>query len=122
MNLLETARQYVNGVSILKDWLDAGGITVDKELAQSRANICLKCPKHNDNWSIVESVAVEIRKQVGLKNHLNLKISGEKQLHICGACQCVLKLKVWLPLANILPEPEERDKFDKSCWLLLEKP
>ena len=118
MNWTERVSQIANGAKVLADWLGHGGITVDKEVAQSRADICLKCPKHVKDWPILESAADAIKRQIEIKNHLDLHVRGEKSLHFCAGCGCVCRLKIWLPLENILPEPEERAKFDPNCWLL----
>lgn len=118
MSLFNRASQIMNGAKVLGDWLGHGGVTVDKETAQSRADICLKCPMNVRDWSFLESVAATIKKQIGLKNHLQLRVTGEKGLHFCFGCGCVNKLKIWLPLEKILPEPDERAKFDSNCWLL----
>lgn len=121
MNLTERASQIVNGAKVLVDWIGHGGVTVDTEIAQFRADICLKCPMNVRDWPFLESVATAIKKQIGLKNHLQLRVTGEKGLHFCSGCGCVNKLKIWLPLEKILPEPEERGNFDERCWLLTEK-
>jgi hypothetical protein len=118
MNWTERVSQIVNGAKVLGDWIGHGGIPVEKEVAQARADICLKCPMNVRDWPLLESVAAAIKKQIGLKNHLQLRVTGEKGLHFCASCGCVNKLKIWLPLENILPEPDERVKFDPNCWLL----
>lgn len=118
MNLLERVNQITNGAKVLTDWLGQGGITVATEVAQDRADICLKCPKHVKDWPVLEHAADAVRHQVELKNHLKLHVHGEKSLHFCAGCGCVLRLKIWLPLNLILPEPEEKAKFDPNCWLL----
>ena len=118
MNWTERASQIVNGAKVLADWIGHGGIPVEKEVAQSRADICLRCPKHVKDWALLESAADAIKRQIEVKNHLDLHVRGEKSLHFCAGCGCVCRLKIWLPLENILPEPEERAKFDPNCWLL----
>jgi hypothetical protein len=34
---------------------------------------------------------------------------------------CESKLKIWLPLKNIIPDESEKQNFDQKCWLLNEK-
>lgn len=121
MNFTERIAQITNGGSILADWIGHGAVPVSKELAQKRADICLKCPLNTTDWPVLESVADAIRQQVGLKNHLMLRVRGERDLHFCAACHCVNRLKIWLPLERIKPEPDEREKFHKNCWLLNEE-
>lgn len=120
MNFFERASQLISGAKTLTDWLGAGGMPVGNELAQSRADVCLKCPMNVKDWDMIESIADAIKKQVELKNHLNLRVDGEKSLHICSACGCVMRLKVHVPLRLCLPEANERDKYHPSCWILSE--
>lgn len=122
MNLLDRASQIVNGAKVLAEWIGGGGVTVDKEIAQSRADICLKCPKHVKEWQFLESTADAIKRQVEIKNHLQLRVKGEKNLHFCAGCGCVCRLKIWLPLEKVLPEASERGNFDERCWLLTKQP
>jgi hypothetical protein len=123
MNLLESARKLVGGAEVIQEWLGSGAITVSPELAQKRAAICISCPKNIHGGIISEPLAKAVRRQVEIKNKLNLRVSGEKSLGRCAACSCESKLKIWLPLRNILPEPEERANFEQNhCWLLAEQP
>lgn len=122
MTLLERAQQMVNGAVILRDWLGSGGHTVEHNLAQKRADTCLKCPMNSSTFSLVEAAAAAIKQQVEMKNHLQLRVNGEKGLHICQACGCAMRLKVWLPIERIMPEPSEREKFHELCWLRSEVP
>jgi hypothetical protein len=120
MNWTERVSQIANGAKVLSGWLGSGGIPVDKELAQSRAKICLTCPKNVKDWQFLESVAGAIKQQVALKNHLLLRVAGEKQLHTCQVCSCVIKLKVHVPIEMIKPDENERQKFPAFCWLITE--
>lgn len=117
VSLIDRVQQIVNGATILADWLGSGGIPVDKMTAQTRADCCLKCPLHDKTYSFTETAAVAIKTQVELKNHLRLRVDGEKSLHACGVCGCAMRLKIWLPIERIKPTPEERDKYDANCWL-----
>lgn len=121
MSLWDTVRKYANGASTLADWIGDGGHVVDAQIAQYRASVCLRCPKHTTSWQFTESVAGAIKQQLGLKKKLNLRVSGEKSLHTCSVCGCAMRLKVWLPLQTIKPEPAEESLFDSNCWLLHEK-
>ena len=122
MNLIERAKQITDGVAVLTDWLGSGGHTVEPSLAQKRADICKGCAMNSNSFAIVEVVANAIKRQLEVKNHLDLRVKGEKSLHICQGCGCAVRLKIWLPIEKIKPEPEERQKFDPACWLLSESP
>lgn len=118
--LRERSKKLSNGYQILKDWIGDGGHIVDRELSQGRADTCLKCPKHSKDWGLVEGVADVIRKHLELKNHLQIRVDREKQLHICEVCSCALRLKVHLPLSRCLLDPQERAHYPPSCWLITE--
>lgn len=117
MRLFDKVKNIVNGARILSDWIGHGGHVVDKETAQQRADICLKCPEHTGEWSFAEPVANAIKEQLELKKHLSLRVNGEKSLHVCSVCTCVCRLKIWLPIENIALEPEEQDAYPSTCWL-----
>lgn len=118
MNIWGTASNYANGAAILCDWIGSGGNVVDRDVAQARADVCLKCPLHTAKWSFVESVAGAIKQQIGLKKHLKLRVDGEKKLHVCSVCGCAMRLKIWLPMERIKPDGDEKSKYDPNCWLL----
>lgn len=120
MTLIERAERLNDGIQTLRDWLGDGAQTVSHDHAQLRASRCLQCPKHSETAYIKEAIAGEIKRQVELKNHLELRVFGEKRLHVCEACGCAMKLKVWLPLERILPDEDEKAKLDPQCWILKE--
>jgi len=119
--LLERAQQLVDGAAHLRDWLGSGGKVVDVDLAQKRANICITCPQ-NKQKTLLEIVGIHVKNQLQLKNHLQLRVDGEKKLHVCDVCDCVLKLKIWREIEKIAPTPEERPKYPEFCWLVNEVP
>lgn len=121
MSLLERVQQFKEGAETIMEWLGSGASTVHCALAQRRADICIKCPMNQHESSITESMATAIKRQVEIKNKLNLRVTGEKSLHSCTACGCVTRLKIWVPLQNIIPDPEELEKFHTDCWLRHEK-
>lgn len=120
MRLVDRALQMVNGARILADWIGDGGHVVGQEDAQRRADVCLKCPKHSTNYSFAEPVADTIKSQLELKKHLEFRVRGEKSLHVCSVCGCVLRLKVWLPWERIKLDEDEKPNYPASCWLLTE--
>src|ERR1019366_6798667 len=108
MNIFERVKAYKDGMEVIRDWLGEGGITVSQVMAQKRANICIACPKNVGGWMFVDAVAAAIRRQTEIKNKLQLRVEGEKQIKTCAACGCASKLKIWIPLRNILPDEDER--------------
>lgn len=117
MSLIDRAKKFANGVRIVTDWLGSGGETVHPNLAQTRADVCVRCPQHTSGWKLLESSAQAIKEQVGIKSKLQLRVKGEKSLHFCSVCGCAMKLKVWLPIGRIKPHDDEIDKFPLHCWL-----
>ena len=65
------------------------------------------------------SAALLVRRQIELKNKLNLRVNGEKSLHICGGCLCVLKLKVWAPI-KFIAQTTDMTKLHPDCWQISE--
>lgn len=120
MTLLDRAQKYKEGIATLTAWLGSGAQTVDPELAQARANICLTCPLNVKENRITAAMAAAIKKQLEIKARLRLRVSGEKSLLGCAACGCATRLKIWVPLERILPDPDELKNFDPNCWLLHE--
>lgn len=117
MNLFDALKSYAHGARILIDWLGAGGRVVDNTLAQSRADVCKLCPHNKAGLDFPEATSEFIREQVELKNHLQLRVGGEKSLFTCEVCLCPIKLKIWLPIEQVKLKPEEMDEFPAVCWL-----
>lgn len=115
-------KESVKAYELMKSWLGNGGRPVPLLQAQSRADVCLKCPM-NVEKPIQElftgAIALTIRRQIELKNKMSLRVEGEKSLHVCDGCNCVLKLKVHAPLKFIL-ENTDNMKLHPSCWIISE--
>ncbi len=120
IGLIDRAKQFKNGTKILTEWLGQGANTVDHRTAQRRADVCIQCPMNGRDSLITSTVADAIKQQLEIKAKMNLRVTGEKSLHTCSACGCVNRLKIWLPLQNILPTPEEMPSFSETCWLRTE--
>jgi len=118
MKTLQKIEQYVEGVEVLRDWLGHGGVPVDREISQARANVCLKCV-HNSlgNWP-TKIIASAIKKHVELKNKMKMRVSGEKALKSCQICLCELRLKVHVPIGMIRKQMNEGEleRFPDWCW------
>lgn len=120
MNFVETLKRYANGARIISDWLGSGGHTVGQADAQRRADVCLKCPHNKAGFDLADNVSDAIREQVELKNHLKLRVKGEKSLLTCEQCLCPLRLKIWLPIKQVLGEENNLSLFPKECWIIQE--
>jgi hypothetical protein len=125
MNVLHLVHNYANGLRIVTDWLGHGGHVVSPEQAQARADVCTgrlsgsPCPKNGAPITVEKEVAEGIKTVVELKNHLKLRVLGEKKLHTCHVCLCHLPTKVHVPLEHIMrhTSPEELNDFVDGCWL-----
>ena len=111
------------GVAVLIDWLGNGAKPVEQALADSRAATCSDCPK-NDGGDFTryftEFVANKIRTQLEIRGDLQLRTPSDESLTVCSACDCPLKLKVWVPIEHVmLHTPDDvRAKLDPRCWIL----
>lgn len=118
MNLWEAVKTIPGGINHLKDWLGDGGQITDPKTAQHRANTCITCGLNKPGLSVTTAVALAVRAQLGVKNQLRLRVSGEKRLHSCQACGCVLRLLIWEPQDRVESHitDEERAKLPGMCW------
>jgi len=120
MNLLESAKSIPDGVKNLTEWLGDGGIVVDQEESQRRANICLHCDQNGEDWIVASLAADATRKYLELKNSLKLRVEGEKHLGRCKVCRCVLRLQVHEPMENVkrAMNHNQNEAYPPHCWKL----
>lgn len=114
--------ELVTGGWILRDWLGKKGIPVAKELAESRAMICVSCPKNVEpNWwdRVLNRIALMIRHQLELKHEMGLWVSKEGDINMCQACGCCLRLKVHVPLEHIKDHTSDEvlRAMPDFCWI-----
>lgn len=116
-------RNVAAGVGVLLEWLGSGAKPVEQSLADSRASICSICPK-NDGGDFTayftEPIANKIRTQLEIRSDLQLRTAHDDKLTVCSACDCPLKLKIWVGLDHILAHTSDDVKasLDKNCWIL----
>lgn len=122
MNILRRASQLANGVEVIREWLGEDGMVVDQDTAQHRANTCIKnkCPANITGFSVATWVAKVIRRHLEVKNQTGLRVHGEKQLHTCKECGCVLRLLIWEPQDRVTRHLSdlEKTKLPDYCWKL----
>jgi hypothetical protein len=116
-------RNVAAGVGILLDWLGGGGEAVDLPVADARAKVCADCPLNQPKDFLAfftDPVAEKIRKQISIKNEMELATQYDERLHVCTGCGCSLKLKVWCPGEHIAKHTsaEVKGKLDARCWVL----
>lgn len=120
MSIFDQAKAIPHGVQSITEWLGEGGNVVDRAESQRRANICLHCDENKEDWIVTGMVADAVRRHLEVKNHLKLRVVGEKNLGRCDVCQCVLRLLVHEPLDNVKRQMKYNpgEKYPEKCWKL----
>jgi len=123
MNIIEEIKQDSAGLLFLRDWLGDDGKTVTPDVAEDRAKVCLGCPQNSHpNWwerLLKDPIANAIRRELEIKNKMNIHLHEEENLHMCRICGCATRLKVWAPLAHIKDHttPQSLEKMPPHCWI-----
>lgn len=123
---LSSAQNVVAGAKTLADWIGSGAEPVSREQATARAAICVKCPvmAKGDLGNFFTRAAAEIiRMQIETAQDLELNTKYDKELGVCSACSCPMRLKVFVslkPILNNIP-PESKSKLHSSCWIMAEE-
>lgn len=119
--LIDEARQTANGAAVLDDWLGAGGLPVAQPHAEARATICAECPFNIEaGWwhrFFKDPIARAIRRHIEVKNQIGLTVSVEESMHMCKACGCATKLKVWVPIEHIKAHHKPEHNYAPRCWV-----
>jgi hypothetical protein len=126
-NVVGHAKNLEAGRRTLSEWWGAGGVPVAQELADGRGSICAVCPE-NDGAGLLAKFTVEAaaKIQANIEELNNQKLvtihDAELEGHVCKACDCPLRLKVWTPLKHIVQHMpgETKAKLDRGCWILKE--
>lgn len=117
-------RKMARGAALTFRWEERGMPHVDPEVAESRAAVCVKCPKNEKGKSLTEyftePVAAVLKKKMERQAAMNLKTSHDDDLAVCQACLCPMKNKVWFPEDLIVEDlkPEQKSELHESCWIL----
>ncbi len=120
MAWIKRLAQTRNFLAVRKSWFGNGGEPVSIELAQARANVCLKCPmNYKGDWLWSMATQLAINAQTNLRRLMNLKLEGEQDLKTCEACGCKILLKVHTPIAHIYRtiSTEQLTKYHQDCWI-----
>lgn len=128
MNVLEEIKEDIQAIDLLDDWLGAGGIPVSAFTATLRSKTCLEgddgkpCSlnKAPNWWDRVKSrIADYIRGQLEIKHNMGLAVADEHKLHMCAACGCCLRLKIWVPNEQLKRHTDAKtiNKTPAFCWM-----
>ncbi len=133
MNILqhfqEQLKEDVEAALFIKDWIGEGAEVVSQQEAESRAHVCRTgnegkpCERNsNPNWWekwYRDPIANAIRRELEIKNRLNIRLADESTVHMCSACGCALRIKVWAPPKYIKERttPQAIEKMPAWCWM-----
>lgn len=125
---VDAVKKMAAGASLLFEWEQSKLPPEPSEVAESRAAICVKCPK-NENKKLTDWFTVPVANQISKKferlHSLNLVTSQNAKLFTCSACLCPLALKVFTPKELIAKKTSENQKKELNienpkCWILSE--
>lgn len=123
------AKKTAAGVKVILNWLGEGLRPVEQALAEKRASRCIECPQNTEPNFLERfetAAAEEIKKLSEIKNDMQLRTPHDAQLHMCAVCQCVMRLKVWVPIKHISNETKTetlnklsavKTKSGQGCWV-----
>jgi len=122
-------RKMASGASLLMEWEEAGLPHVEQAQAESRAAICVKCPKNEKGKALTDiftvPVANMIKKKMERLDGMNLRTSHDSELATCQACLCPMRTKVWITTDLVLKrlKPDQKAELqpeNPKCWILQE--
>lgn len=118
----EKVKKVWQGVKTINDWIDSGDPAVSPQLAERRAQVCVKCPLNGkgglEEW-FTKPASEAIRRQFEKMAHRHLSTSVDNELGTCTICLCPMKLKVHTPLSHIQTymQPDVEKLLDHNCWI-----
>lgn len=118
--LREKAARAAGGAGRLVEWWGVGRI-VAQATADARAEVCARCPLNVPEKlfeKLTGAAAKLFRQAIAWKTKAGLRVPLEKQLRVCEACGCDLKLKVWSPIE--VARQGDLSGLDPKCWILKE--
>lgn len=126
--LFNEIKNDITGLAALHDWLGEGGEPVHPMVAEFRAQRCCTgddgkgCPLNKgQGWLETAKGAVSnwIRREMELKEGMELHVTTESHLHVCKACGCYLRLKVWVPRDHVRKHTtkEQLEQMPSYCWI-----
>lgn len=124
-SFLEKVRNVAVGAETLIEWIASGKEAVERDLADRRAMTCVVCPLNDPgDWTRWFTIPVTraISKALEKRREWKLATISDDRLGVCSACTCPMKLKVHMPLDQILARiaPDTMNRLDPKCWILEE--
>lgn len=128
-----SASAVAAGTRTLLEWIASGAEAVPQEQANARAAVCARCPVNSMNapdmadkplsqWFTVPA-ANAIKAALSMRDEWGLSTPDDVKLGVCLGCECVMRLKVHVPLNKFLSKMTVEGKagLDKNCWVLAEE-
>jgi hypothetical protein len=124
-SLVSNLQHAAVGGKVLVEWIESGAQAVPIQKAIDRAKVCSICPLNGSGGLLkyfTVPVSEAIRAAVSKRAEWKLETRYDDQLGVCTACDCPLKLKVHMPIENILTrlKQEQMTKLHPNCWILTE--
>ncbi len=109
-------------LSTIKHWLGAKGKPVGQAVADARAEVCLRCPKHErgEYEFLTKPAAQSFKRMLEVKAEMKMRVAREDELHTCGLCLCFMPTKVWCDLDFARRVTPDWQRFPSACWLITE--
>jgi len=122
MNVLREIKNDMDGLALLGDWLGHEGHPVSQMVAEARSKRCVGCPKNmSPNWweTSKNIIAEWIRGELEIKHTMELKVAEEENLHMCSACGCATRLKIWVPTDHLKRHTSQKviNMTPDFCWM-----
>ena len=113
--------KMADGIGLLMDWIPSGTV-VDPALSAKRGEVCVGCPKNSQQAFgsfFTQPASERLQKMVEARTDLKLATPSDEKLGVCEVCLCPMKLKVHVPLADILAKtkPATMAEFPDHCWI-----
>lgn len=126
VNAAESVKKVARGAGLLIDWIIDGAEPVSSELANTRAQVCIKCPMNSpaslSNF-FTRAASELIRKEIEQRKILDLTTPYDEKLGVCTACACPMALKVHTPIDYIKSHmpAEQVSELWENCWIKSER-
>ena len=119
-------RQYARGAEALIEFLGDECQPVPQSQAYARSRICENCPLNRRPKTLparaLRSVQRLAHRYTRIKKRMGLSVPNEHALGLCDACECLVALKVHIPLYHILryTDNDTMERFHPDCWVINE--
>lgn len=127
--MFQSAKNIAVGARTIVEWIASGAEAVPQEQANKRASVCAVCPQNSLNapstankplshWFTVP-VAAAISAAMATRDEWHLQTPDDIRLGVCLACECPLKLKLFVPFDKFYDKmtAESKAELHPDCWI-----